>query len=141
MKKLFVSSGLGANSKKDKLVNLIVFYFIACLFMAVSAYISGLVWKEANGPGEYIRLLLVEKPVIVLVTVIIFIASGVMTQVAKVTFTLSYYEISIIWLATAWVSVAILWFFNDIRPSGMELAGFMICQAGLGVVAFSKISG
>jgi len=121
-------------------MNMIFFYVIACIFMAVSAYLSGLMWKEANGPMEFIKLLLVERPLIVLITVILFIGSGTLTQLGKVSFNLSYYEISIIWLATAWVSVIILWFVSGIKPSAVEFAGFMICQAGLIVVALSKVN-
>ena len=128
------------NLKRGKLVNMMIFYFLACLFMAVSAYLSGLMWKEANGPMEYIRLLLVDKPLIVVITVVLFIASGTLTQIGKVSFNLNYYEISIIWLATAWVSVIMLWFVSGIKPTVVELAGFIMCQAGLVVVAVSKIN-
>ena len=77
--------------------------------MAISALLSGIQWAEADGVAEYLRLVLVNKPFIPLVTVVVFLLSGVMMQIGKFHFRLSYYEISIIWLATSWVSLTTLW--------------------------------
>lgn len=128
------------NVKKGKVMEIFIFYSIACLFMGVSTYISGMIWQETNGPLEYVKLLFIERPFIIFITLLLFISSGLLTQIGKVSFNLSYYEISIIWFATVWVSVSILWFVNGIKPTVVEFAGFVLCQAGLFVVAVSKIN-
>lgn len=117
-----------------------VFYFIACVFMGISALLSGIQWNEANGVREYLRLVLVNKPFIILTTIIIFILAGVMMQIGKYHFNLSYYEISIIWLATSWVSLATLWLVSGIQPSGKELIGIAFCHIGLFISTFTKMS-
>lgn len=119
-------------------MNILMFYIIACCFMGVSAFLSGFVWAEANGPAEYINLLFVKKPFIIFATTGMFITSGVLTQYGRVAFNLSYYEMSVIWIATVWVSVTVIWLLNGIKPSGTELIGYALCQAGLLVVALSK---
>ena len=121
-------------------MNIAVFYLIACLFMALSAILSGIQWSEANGVREYLRLILLNKPFIVLATVAIFILSGVMMQIGKFHFRLSYYEISIIWLATSWVSLATLWLVNGIKPSWNEFIGIVFCHVGLGISTVTRIS-
>jgi len=117
-----------------------LFYLVACLFMAVSALLSGIQWNEANGVQEYLRLVFMNKPFIILVTVIIFLLSGVLMQIGKFHFHLSYYEISIIWLATSWVALATLWFFSGIKPSWAELIGVFFCHLGLGISTLARIS-
>lgn len=116
-----------------------VFYLIACVFMGISALLSGIQWNEANGVREYLRLVLVNKPFIILATIIIFILAGVMTQIGKYHFNLSYYEISIIWLATSWVSLATLWLVSGIQPSAKELIGIVFCHVGLAISTLTKI--
>ncbi len=128
------------NIKTGRVMEIFIFYSIACLFMGISTYISGMLWQEANGPLEYVRLLFIDRPSIIFVTILLFVSSGVLTQIGKVSFNLSYYEISIIWFATVWVSVSILWFVNGIKPTVMEFTGFVLCQSGLFVVAVSKIN-
>lgn len=116
------------------------FYLIACLFMAVSALLSGIQWNEASGVQEYLRLLFVHKPFIILITIVIFVLAGVMMQIGKHHFNLSYYEISIIWLATSWVSLATLWLASGIKPSPTELIGIVFCHVGLAVSTFARMT-
>ncbi|SDT84280.1 hypothetical protein [Desulfobacula phenolica] len=116
------------------------FYLVACLFMAISAALSGTQWNEANGVMEYLRLIFLTKPVIILLTVVIFILSGILVQIGKFHFNLSYYEISIIWLATSWVSITTLWFISGIRPSWTEFIGIVFCHIGLGISTIARIS-
>ena len=117
-----------------------VFYVVACLFMGISAVLSGIQWNEANGVHEYLRLVFMNKPFIILITVIIFILSGVLLQIGKFHFDLSYYEISIIWLATSWVALATLWIVHGIKPSGAELIGIIFCHAGLAISTLARMS-
>lgn len=121
-------------------MEIVTYYLVACFFMAISALLSGIQWTEANGVQEYLRLVLVHKPFILLVTVVIFLFSGMMTQIGKFHFSLSYYEISIIWLATSWVSLATLWLVNGIKPSLAELIGIVCCHIGLGISTIARIS-
>lgn len=121
-------------------MDIALFYVIACVFMGVSAFLSGLQWSEASGVSDYLKLVLIRKPFIPAVTVLIFILSGVMTQVGKHAFCLSYYEISIIWLATSWIAIAVLWVVNGIKPSVSELVGIVFCHVGLAVSAVSRIA-
>lgn len=144
MKDMALSSAGQAMRKpsttRRKIVEIAVFYLVACLFMGVSAVLSGAQWNEANGVIEYLRLILLNKPIIILLTVVIFILSGILVQIGKFHFHLSYYEISIIWLATSWVSIATLWFVSGIRPSWPELAGIVCCHIGLGISTIARIS-
>jgi len=117
-----------------------VFYLVACVFMAISAVLSGIQWNEANGVQEYLKLVLLNKPFIILITIIIFLLSGILMQIGKFHFNLSYYEISIIWLATSWVAVATLWFVSGIKPSWAELIGILFCHLGLGISTVARIS-
>lgn len=111
---------------------LLLFYLLACLFMGISAMLAGIQWSEANGVAQYLQLL-VHKPFIIVVTVAVFVLSGVLTQIGKYHFSLSYYQISIIWLATSWVALVTLWFFYDITPSRAELIGALVCNLGLAI--------
>lgn len=116
----------------ETLMPLLLFYLLACLFMAISAMLAGIQWSEANGVGQYLQLLL-QKPFIIVVTVAVFVLSGVLTQIGKYHFSLSYYQISIIWLATSWVALITLWLFYDITPSRAELIGALVCNLGLAI--------
>ncbi|MDD5204927.1 MAG: hypothetical protein PHS17_05875 [Desulfobacterales bacterium] len=118
-----------------------VFYVVACLFMGISALLSGMQWNEASGVQEYLKLMFVNKPLIILITVAVIILSGILMQIGKVYFNLTYYEISIIWLATSWVGLATLWVFSGIRPSTSELIGIFFCHLGLGISTIARISG
>jgi len=111
---------------------MLLFYVLACLFMSISAMLAGIQWSEANGVGQYLHLLL-EKPFIIVVTVAIFVLSGVLTQIGKYHFSLSYYQMSILWLATSWVALITLWLVYDIRPSRAELVGVLVCNLGLAI--------
>ena len=122
------------------MIEIAMFYLVACLFMAISALLSGIQWAEADGVAEYLRLVLVNKPFIPLVTVVVFLLSGVMMQIGKFHFRLSYYEISIIWLATSWVSLTTLWLVNGIRPSWTELIGIVFCHIGLAISTVTRIT-
>lgn len=113
-------------------MSIALFYMLACLLMGISATLSGIQWSEANGVAEYIRLLL-QKPFIIAVTIAIFVLSGILTQIGKFYFDLSYYKISIIWFATSWVGLIILWFFHGIKPCRAELIGLVLCHLGLAV--------
>lgn len=117
-----------------------VFYLVACLFMAISAILSGIQWNEANGVHEYIRLVFVNKPFIILITVIIFVLSGILLQIGKFHFNLTYYEISIIWLSTSWVALATLWLVSGIKPSWAELIGIIFCHMGLGISTIARMT-
>jgi hypothetical protein len=128
-----------APAERGKLMDVALFYAVACLFMAVSALLSGIQWSEANGVQEYLKLVFLNKPFIVLVTVAIFILSGPLMQVGKHYFGLSYYEISIIWLATSWVALATLWVVSGIKPSAPELIGIVLCHAGLAVSTVARV--
>ncbi len=125
--------------ERGKLMDVALFYAVACLFMAVSALLSGIQWNEANGVQEYLKLVFMNKPFIVLVTIVVFILSGVLMQIGKHYFHLSYYEISIIWLATSWVALATLWIASGIKPSSSELLGIVFCHIGLAVSTFAKV--
>ena len=116
-----------------------LFYGVACLFMAVSALLSGIQWNEANGVQEYLKLIILNKPFIVLVTIVIFILSGILMQIGKHYFSLSYYEISIIWLATSWVALATLWVFSGIKPSIPEFIGIVLCHVGLAISTVARV--
>ncbi len=113
-------------------MSIILFYVLACLLMGLSTMLTGLQWSEANGVSEYLELLL-DKPFIILVTVIIFISSGILMQTGKFHFGLSYYKISITWFATSWVALTILWILYDIKPSRAELIGVLLCHIGLAI--------
>jgi len=128
-------------NRGKSLMDTVLFYLVACLFMGISAFLSGIQWNEANGVREYLRLIILHKPQIVLVTAVIFVLSGVMMQIGKHHFTLTYYEISIIWLATSWVSLATLWLISGIKPSRAELAGIALCHVGLAISALSRVGG
>jgi len=117
-----------------------IFYVVACFFMGISALLSGIQWNEANGVPEYLRLVFVNKPFIILITVTVFLLSGVLMQIGKFHFNLSYYEISIIWLATSWVGLATLWLLSGIKPSSAELIGLVFCHLGLGISTIARIS-
>jgi hypothetical protein len=121
-------------------MSVFLFYLIACLLMGLSALLSGIQWSEADGVGQYLQLL-VEKPFIVVVTIAIFIMSGILMQIGKFHFKLSYYEISIIWLATSWVSLATLWLASGIKPSWTELIGIVFCNIGLAISTLGRMSG
>ncbi len=125
--------------ERGKLMDVALFYAVACLFMAVSALLSGIQWNEANGVQEYLKLVFMNKPFIVLVTIVVFILSGVLMQIGKHYFHLSYYEISIIWLATSWVALVTLWIAGGIKPSSSELIGILFCHIGLAVSTFAKV--
>lgn len=120
-------------------MDIALFYIIACAFMGISAMLSGLQWNEANGIRDYLRLVLIDKPFIPVVTLIIFVLSGVMMQLGKRHFSLSYYEISIIWLATSWVSIAVLWVWSNIKPSWAELTGIIFCHIGLAIATLARL--
>ncbi|MEN6436955.1 MAG: hypothetical protein ABFD97_00050 [Syntrophobacter sp.] len=124
--------------ERGKLMDMALFYAVACFFMAVSALLSGIQWNEANGVQEYLKLVFLNKPFILLVTIIIFVLSGVLMQIGKINFHLSYYEISIIWLATSWVALVTLWMANGIKPSASELIGILFCHVGLAVSTFAR---
>jgi len=126
-------------AERGKLMDVALFYCVACLFMAVSALLSGIQWNEANGVQEYLKLVFLNKPFIVLLTIVIFVLSGVLMQIGKHYFHLSYYEISIIWLATSWVAMATLWVVNGIKPSSPELIGIVFCHVGLAVSAVCRM--
>jgi len=134
------ASGVYRDAAGEKAMDIALFYIIACIFMGVSAFLSGLQWSEANGVFDYLKLVLLRKPFIPVVTVLIFILSGVMTQVGKHAFSLSYYEISIIWLATSWIAIAVLWIVNGIKPSTAELVGIVFCHAGLAVSTIARMA-
>jgi len=125
--------------ERGKLMDVALFYTVACLFMAISALLSGIQWNEANGVQEYLRLVFLNKPFIVLVTIVVFVLSGILMQIGKHYFHLSYYEISIIWLATSWVALATLWLANGIKPSSSELIGILFCHIGLAVSAIARV--
>jgi len=118
-----------------------IYYLVACLFMGISAFLSGLQWSEANGVREYLRLVLFDKPFITLVALALFVLAGVMMQIGKRHFKLTYYEISIIWLATSWVSLVILWLISGIKPAWAELVGIAFCQGGLAVSTIARMRG
>jgi len=124
-----------------KIMDIALFYMVASAFMAVSATLSGMQWNQANGVQEYLRLVLLDRPFIVVVTVVIFVLSGVLMQVGKFHFRLSYYEISIIWLATSWVSLPTLWLVGGIKPSWSELIGIGFCHLGLAFSTVARLSG
>ncbi len=126
---------------RGKLMEVALFYVVACVFMGGSALLSGIQWNEANGVNEYLRLMFVDKPFIILVTVVLFLMSGILMQIGKFHFSLSYYEISIIWLATSWVALATLWIISGIRPSWTELIGIFFCHLGLGISTIARITG
>ncbi len=126
-------------TERKKLMDVALFYGIACIFMAVSALLSGIQWNEANGVQEYLKLVFLNKPFIVLVTILVFVLSGILTQIGKHYFQLSYYEISIIWLATSWVAMATLWLANGIKPSPSEFIGILFCHVGLAVSTFTRV--
>jgi len=126
---------------RGKVMEVAAFYLVACLFMGISAFLAGMQWTEANGVQEYLRLVLLHKPFIIAITVIIFLLAGIMTQIGKFHFNLSYYEISIIWLATSWVSLATLWLANGIKPSWTELIGIVFCYIGLAISTLGRMSG
>ena len=116
-----------------------LFYGVACLFMAISAILSGIQWNEANGVQEYLKLVFLNKPFIVLITIVVFILSGVLMQIGKHYFSLSYYEISIVWLATSWVALVTLWVVSGIKPSVPELIGIVLCHVGLAVSTVARM--
>ena len=120
-------------------MNIALFYCVACVFRCISAVLSGIQWSEANGVREYISLVLRDRPVILFVTVVIFILSGVMMQIGKHHFELTYYEISIIWLATSWVSLVTLWLVHNIKPSWPELVGIIFCHMGLAISTIARL--
>ncbi|MGA2225338.1 MAG: hypothetical protein ABSH41_12945 [Syntrophobacteraceae bacterium] len=122
-----------------KLMDVALFYGVACLFMAISAILSGIQWNEANGVQEYLKLVFLNKPFIVLITIVVFILSGILMQIGKHYFSLSYYEISIIWLATSWVALVTLWVISGIKPSVPELIGIVLCHVGLAVSTVSRM--
>jgi hypothetical protein len=132
----FANQGI---TERGKLMDVALFYGIACLFMAISALLSGIQWSEANGVQEYLQLVFLNKPFIVLVTILVFVLSGILMQIGKCCFHLSYYEISIIWLATSWVAMATLWVVNGIKPSSSELIGILFCHIGLAVSTIAKV--
>ncbi|MGO9687068.1 MAG: hypothetical protein ACLP2X_00770 [Syntrophobacteraceae bacterium] len=125
--------------ERGKLMDVALFYAVACLFMAISALLSGIQWNGANGVEEYLKLVFLNKPFIVLVTIVVFILSGILMQIGKHNFHLSYYEISIIWLATSWVALATLWVASGIKPSSSELIGILFCHIGLAVSTFVRV--
>jgi hypothetical protein len=126
-------------AERRKLMDVALFYAVACVFMAVSALLSGIQWNEADGVREYLRLVFLYKPFIVLVTIIIFVLSGILMQIGKHYFHLSYYDISIIWLATSWVALTTLWIANGIKPSSSELVGIIFCHVGLAISTFARV--
>jgi hypothetical protein len=126
---------------RGKAMEVAAFYLVACLFMGASALLSGIQWTEANGVEEYLRLVLLNKPFIIVVTVAIFLLAGIMTQIGKIHFDLSYYEISVIWLATSWVPLAVLWFASGIKPSWPEFIGIVFCHVGMGISTLARLSG
>lgn len=126
---------------QGKIMDIAIFYVVASVFVAVSAMLSGMQWNQANGVQEYLRLVLLDRPFIVVITVVIFVLSGVLMQIGKFHFRLSYYEISIIWLATSWVSLATLWLAQGIKPSWSELIGIGFCHLGLAFSTMARLSG
>jgi hypothetical protein len=88
---------------------------------------------------EYLKLVFLNKPFIVLITIVVFILSGILMQIGKHYFSLSYYEISIIWLATSWVALVTLWVISGIKPSVPELIGIVLCHVGLAVSTVSRM--
>lgn len=127
-----------AIAERKKPMDVALFYGIACLFMAVSSLLSGIQWNEANGVREYLKLVFLNKPFIILVTILVFVLSGILMQIGKHYFRLSYYEISIIWLATSWVAMATLWLASGIKPSLSELIGTVFCHVGLVVSTITR---
>ena len=125
---------------REKFMEVALFYGVACLFMGISAILSGIQWNEATGVHEYLKLVFVNKPFIILITVIIFVLSGMLLQIGKFHFNLSYYEISIIWLATSWVALATLWMVHGIKPSWPELIGIIFCHVGLAISTIARIA-
>lgn len=123
---------------KGGMMNIVYFYLVACLFMAISALLSGIQWSQANGVREYLRLVLFDKPFIILVTLAIFVLSGILMQVGKFHFRLTYYTISIIWLATSWVALVVLWLVNGIKPCVGEVVGLVLCHAGILVSTLTR---
>jgi hypothetical protein len=140
-KELTFTDCLEQTKPRGKFMEIAVFYILACFFMGISALLSGIQWTEAHGVEEYLRLVLLHKPFIIAVTVVIFLLAGIMMQIGKFHFNLSYYEISIIWLATSWVPVAILWLASGIKPSWTEFVGIGFCYIGLGISTLARISG
>jgi len=108
--------------------------------MLISTLLSGLQWTEADGVVEYLRLMLLHKPYILLIMIIIFLLSGIMMQIGKHHFKLSYYEISIIWLAASWVPYVTLWIRYGIKPSGPEMIGIIFCQVGVVISTISRVA-
>ena len=43
------ASGVYRDAAGEKAMDIALFYIIACIFMGVSAFLSGLQWSEANG--------------------------------------------------------------------------------------------
>jgi phosphoglycerol transferase MdoB-like AlkP superfamily enzyme len=125
--------------ERGKLMDVALFYLVACLFMAISALLSGIQWNEANGVREYLRLIFLNKPFIVVVTIAVFVLSGMLMQIGKHYFHLSYYKVSIIWLATSWVAMATLWLAKGIRPSSSEFIGILFCHVGLAVSTLAGV--
>ena len=132
--------GLFEINRKERVMNILLFYLVACLFMGISAFLSGIQWNQANGVREYLRLVVLDKPFIIFITIVVFVLSGILMQIGKFHFGLSYYTISIIWLATSWVAFTVLWFHGGIKPSAGEIVGMVLCQAGLITSAIGKIT-
>ncbi|AFM23506.1 hypothetical protein [Desulfomonile tiedjei] len=132
MKTTAFPGSLPYGKKKVTSMYMLLFYVLACVLMALSTVLAGIQWTEANGVGPYIRLLL-NKPFIIIITVTIFVLSGILTQIGKFHFDLSYYKISIIWFATSWVSLIVLWLCHGIKPCRAELLGLALCHLGLAV--------
>lgn len=126
--------------QKERVMNIILFCCVACLFMGISALLSGIQWNQANGVREYLSLIMLDKPFIIVGTIVIFIMSGILMQIGKFHFGLSYYTISIIWLATSWVAFTVLWFCGGIKPSSGEIIGMILCNTGLFVSTITKIA-
>ena len=63
-----------------------------------------------------------------------------MMQVGKLHFNLSYYEISIIWLATSWVPLVTLWFASGIKPSRAEIIGIVFCYIGMAISTLARLT-
>jgi len=108
--------------------------------MAISSVLAGLQWNEANGVQEYLRLVLIQKPFILLITLAVVVLCGSLTQLGKHHFNLSYYEISIIWFATSWVGLVTLWLVSGIKPSPPELLGVVCCHIGMGISTFYRVT-
>jgi len=125
---------------RERAVDIAIFYVVACVFMGISTMLSGIQWSEADGVQEYLRLVFMHKPFIILVMVVIFVLSGVMMQIGKHHFHLSYYKISIIWLATSWVAIVTLWLVKGIRPCWTELIGIVLCHLGLGISTLASMT-